>query len=74
MTSSPARADATPADLTPILITKEGKVARVGDVLGSKATIVVNVASQCALTGDSYKGLVCTYAFPSIAGLCASGA
>jgi glutathione peroxidase-family protein len=48
-------------DIRQILITYDGKAKRVGDVLGPKGTIVVNVASQCALTGGSYSGLVDVY-------------
>ncbi|TFJ86229.1 hypothetical protein NSK_002437 [Nannochloropsis salina CCMP1776] len=48
-------ASAVPAaegpDLNSILVQKAGKSVRFGDAKGKKATVVVNVASQCALTG-----------------------
>lgn len=50
-----------PGDIQQILITQDGKLSRMGDHLGSKATVVVNVASYCALTGGSYVGLVDLY-------------
>ena len=61
MTSQPVNAMLDAPNLLDIPVQYEGKDVFVKDILGPKATLIVNVASSCALTDGSYKGLVSLY-------------
>lgn len=57
----PVNAMVDAPNLLDIPVQYEGKDVVVKDILGPKATLIVNVASSCALTDGSYKGLVSLY-------------